>query len=213
MKVLISALGGYGLDLLLGDPEWERPFHPVVLMGRSVNTLEKLLRKLFPETEKGERAAGRALAFFLPCSTILFCSEWLKLLRSFSRPLALLQETIWCWQALAVKDLKDEACAVRDALGEGLPAARKAVSRIVGRNTENLSEEGVLRAAVETVGENFSDGIVAPMFWMMLGGAPAALGYKAVNTMDSKTSVICTSAARRQSWTTRSILSLRVWPL
>ena len=105
---------------------------------------------------------------------------------SLFMPLAFVLEMIWCWQALAVRDLKAEALRVQRALeNESLDAARQAVSRIVGRDTAQLTEAGVARAAVETVAENFSDGVIAPLLYMLLGGAPLALCYKSVNTMDS----------------------------
>ncbi|MFQ7002565.1 MAG: CobD/CbiB family cobalamin biosynthesis protein [Ruthenibacterium lactatiformans] len=95
-------------------------------------------------------------------------------------------EALWCWQALAAKCLRDESRNVCRALTDAtLPEARAAVARIVGRDTDSLSAEGVARAAVETVAENFSDGEIAPLFYMLLGGAPLALCYKAINTMDS----------------------------
>ena len=95
-------------------------------------------------------------------------------------------QTIWCWQALAMRDLALESRNVwKELQKEDLPAARKAVGRIVGRDTERLTAEGVIRAAVETVSENFSDGVAAPMLYMLLGGAPLALMYKSINTMDS----------------------------
>ena len=95
-------------------------------------------------------------------------------------------ETFWCYQALAVKGLRDESRNVhRKLTGATLEEARTAVARIVGRDTQQLSPEGVTKAAIETVAENFSDGVVAPMLYMVLGGAPLALCYKAINTMDS----------------------------
>lgn len=95
-------------------------------------------------------------------------------------------ELLWCAQALAATGLAQESTNVyRQLEKDDLPAARKAVSRIVGRDTEKLTREGVTKAAVETVAENASDGVIAPLFYMMLGGAPLALTYKAINTMDS----------------------------
>ena len=92
----------------------------------------------------------------------------------------------WCGQALAAKGLMQESMNVyRELVKDDLPAARKAVSRIVGRDTEALTAEGVTKAAVETVAENASDGVIAPLLYMLLGGAPLALTYKAINTMDS----------------------------
>ena len=99
---------------------------------------------------------------------------------------ALRSELLWCAQALAATGLAQESTNVyRQLEKDDLPAARQAVSRIVGRDTEKLTREGVTKAAVETVAENASDGVIAPLFYMMLGGAPLALTYKAVNTMDS----------------------------
>ena len=186
MRILLAALCGFVLDLLLGDPAWLTPVHPVVLMGKAITALEKRLRALFPRTPQGEYRAGLTLALLMSAGTFLLCKLTLRALDALSPKLSFALEVIWCWQALAVKDLRAEAMRVMTALEtEGLDAARRAVSRIVGRDTEELSAEGVTRAAVETVAENFSDGVIAPLFWMLLGGAPLALWYKAVNTMDS----------------------------
>ena len=186
MRIPAAAVCGFLLDLLLGDPAWLTPIHPVVLMGRAIRFLEKRLRALFPKTPQGETRAGLALALIMSVGTLTFCKLILYTLHRLAPPLAFALEVIWCWRALAVKDLRDEAMRVQHALEhEGLDAARRAVSRIVGRDTENLSAEGVACAAVETVAENFSDGVIAPLFWMALGGAELALCYKAINTMDS----------------------------
>ncbi len=186
MRILYAALCGFALDLLLGDPAWLTPVHPVVLMGRAITALEKLLRALFPKTDRGEEAAGALMALLMSAGTFILCKLIVKLLNGLYPPLSFALEVIWCWQALAVRDLKVEAMRVQKALEtEGLEAARKAVSRIVGRDTEALDEKGVARAAVETVAENFSDGVIAPLAYMLLGGAPLALVYKAINTMDS----------------------------
>ena len=186
MRILYAALCGFALDLLLGDPAWLTPVHPVVLMGRAITALEKLLRALFPKTDRGEEAAGALMALLMSAGTFILCKLIVKLLNGLYPPLSFALEVIWCWQALAVRDLKVEAMRVQKALEtEGLEAARKAVSRIVGRDTEALDEKGAARAAVETVAENFSDGVIAPLAYMLLGGAPLALLYKAINTMDS----------------------------
>ena len=186
MRILYAALGGFAMDLLLGDPAWLTPLHPVVLMGKGISALEKRLRKVFPKTGRGEEAAGALLALLMTAGTNILCKLILRLVDSLFMPLAFVLEVIWCWQALAVRDLKAEALRVQRALeNESLDAARQAVSRIVGRDTAQLTEAGVARAAVETVAENFSDGVIAPLGYMLLGGAPLALCYKAVNTMDS----------------------------
>ena len=184
MTVVYAALCGFVIDLLLGDPAWMP--HPVVCMGRCISALEKLLRRIFPKTPKGELAGGVILAAVLPLGTLVFTGLCVWGLGLVHPALSFALQVLWCWQALAAKGLRQESDNVRRALVTGtLDDARKAVSRIVGRDTAALSREGVIRAAVETVAENFSDGVVAPLFWMLLGGAPLALAYKAVNTMDS----------------------------
>lgn len=184
MTVAAAALCGFVIDLLLGDPAWMP--HPVVCMGRCISALEKLLRRIFPKTPKGELAGGVILAAVLPLGTLVFTGLCVWGLGLVHPALSFALQVLWCWQALAAKGLRQESENVRRALVTGtLDDARKAVSRIVGRDTAALSREGVIRAAVETVAENFSDGVVAPLFWMLLGGAPLALAYKAVNTMDS----------------------------
>lgn len=184
MTVVYAALCGFVIDLLLGDPAWMP--HPVVFMGRCISALEKLLRRAFPKTPKGELAGGVILAAVLPLGTLVFTGLCVWGLGLVHPALGFALQVLWCWQALAAKGLRQESENVRRALDTGtLDDARKAVSRIVGRDTAALSREGVIRAAVETVAENFSDGVVAPLFWMLIGGAPLALAYKAVNTMDS----------------------------
>ena len=186
MRILVASLLGFLLDLLIGDPEYLSFFHPVVLMGKAIQNLEAFLRKLFPKTAAGEMIAGLVLALFLPAA-VWFCSRGiLWLLQKLWQPLAFVVEVIWCAQAFAVKNLKDEAMKVYRALtSTTLEESRKAVARIVGRDTGELDRAGVIRATVETVAENFSDGVIAPMGFMLLGGATLALCYKAVNTMDS----------------------------
>ena len=186
MRILYAALCGFALDLLLGDPETLTPWHPVVWMGKAITALEKRLRPLFPRTDRGAFSAGLVMALLLSVGTFALCKLILCLLFRLSPVLAFALEVIWCWQALAVKDLRVEALRVETALETGtLDQARHAVSRIVGRDTAALDAPAVARAAVETVAENFSDGVVAPLVYMLLGGAPLALCCKAINTMDS----------------------------
>lgn len=184
MNIAAAALLGFCLDLALGDPAWMP--HPVVGMGRLIAALEPPLRRLFPKSSGGQLAAGAVLAAVLPLSTLAVSALALWLCGRIHPAAAFALETVWCWQALAMRGLRDESRKVYNALtGATLDDARRAVSRIVGRDTQALSAEGVTKAAVETVAENFSDGVVAPAFYMLLGGAPLALCYKAVNTMDS----------------------------
>ena len=184
MTICVAAFLGFLLDLWLADPGWMP--HPVVLMGKCITRLEEVLRSRFPATPKGERAAGCVLAVLLPVGTLVLTGAICLLAGRIHPLLGLAVQTFWCWQALAVKGLAEESKNVyRQLATEDLPGARRAVARIVGRDTQALTEEGVTKAAVETVAENFSDGVVAPLFYMMIGGAPLALCYKAVNTMDS----------------------------
>ena len=179
-----AVLGGFVLDLLFGDPAWLP--HPVVYMGRAISALERRLRARLPRTPQGELLGGAILAFCLPVGTFLLTSLVCLGAAALSPWLGLAVQMFWCGQALAAKGLVQESTKVYAELKKGsLPAARKAVSRIVGRDTEALTAEGVTKAAVETVAENASDGVIAPLLYMLLGGAPLALTYKAINTMDS----------------------------
>ena len=184
METLLAVAVGAALDLLFGDP---RPLpHPVVLMGRLISLLEPPLRRLFPKTPCGEFLAGLCLVLIL--TSVSFCVPFflLRLLGNLWPPARFALETFWCFQLLAARSLRTESMKVYDALTQGdLPLARRMVSRIVGRDTEALDETGVTKAAVETVAENASDGVIAPLLFMVLGGAPLAMLYKAVNTMDS----------------------------
>ena len=179
-----AVLGGFVLDTLFGDPPWLP--HPVVLMGKAISALEKRLRARMPQTPQGELLGGAVVAFTLPVGTFLLTSLVCLGAARLSPWLGLAVQMFWCGQALAAKGLAQESTNVYRALIKpDLPAARKAVSRIVGRDTQNLTLEGVTKAAVETVAENASDGVIAPLLYMLLGGAPLALTYKAINTMDS----------------------------
>ena len=179
-----AVLCGFLIDCLLGDPE--KMLHPVVVMGKAISRLEKWLRRHLPQTPKGERIGGIILAVTLPLGTLLISGGLCWLFWWIHPLLGLALQAFWCWQALAMRCLAKESRNVyRYLKNEGLPAARKAVARIVGRDTAELSEQGVTKAAVETVAENFSDGVLAPMIYMLIGGAPLALTYKAINTMDS----------------------------
>ncbi len=186
MRILLAALCGFALDLLLGDPRRLAAMHPAVLMGRFIDAGERRLRARFSQTPRGEFCAGLVLAVSLPLGTLLLSWGLIVLLDRLWAPAGLLLRILWCWQALALKDLRVESLRVYTALTEqGLEPARRALSMIVGRDTEALDRAGVLRGAVETIAENFSDGVLSPLCYMLLGGAPLALCFKAVSTMDS----------------------------
>ena len=176
--------GGFVLDAIFGDPAWLP--HPVVYMGKAISALEKGLRARLPKTPEGELWGGRILAFCLPVGTFAITSLVCMGAAALHPLLGLAVQMFWCGQALAAKGLVQESTNVyRELTKPDLPAARIAVSRIVGRDTQALTAEGVTKAAVETVAENASDGVIAPLLYMLLGGAPLALTYKAINTMDS----------------------------
>ena len=184
MWSLAALVIGFCIDLLVGDPHGFP--HPVVLIGKCISVLERGLRYICPKTPSGERAAGAILwgAVVIVSTAVPALLLWLSGLVSPWLRLAL--ESVMCWQILAVKSLRDESMKVYDALESGdLAASRHAVSMIVGRDTQALSEIGVTKAAVETVAENSSDGIIAPMLYMAIGGIPLMFLYKGINTMDS----------------------------
>lgn len=184
MYAIIALTLGFGLDLLIGDPHGV--IHPVVLIGKLISALEKLLRRLFPKTPKGERIAGGVLWLAVVSITAGLSWSLLKLGYWVSPWLGLALQTLMTAQILATKSLKTESMKVYTALKNGtLTCARQAVSMIVGRDVEHLDEAGVARAAVETVAENTSDGILAPLFYLAIGGPVLGFFYKAVNTMDS----------------------------
>lgn len=181
---MIALTAGFILDLMFGDPHWMP--HPVCLIGRMISAGEKILRSTLPKTQGGELTGGVLLA-----AAVVFCSTAVPftILWAAGEIHILLQITIeafMCYQILSVKSLKTESMKVyRELIREDLTGARRAVSMIVGRDVQNLSLEQVTKATVETVAENTSDGTVAPMIFMALGGAPFGFFYKAVNTMDS----------------------------
>ena len=184
MLIFWAVLGGFLLDALFGDPAWLP--HPVVLMGRCISALEKHLRTALPKTPRGELVGGAAVAAVLPLGTLAVTGLACWAAARLHPALGLALQMLWCGQALAAKGLAQESRNVYKELAKGdLPAARRAVARIVGRDTQNLTAAGVTRAAVETVAENTSDGVIAPLLYMLLGGAPLALTYKTINTMDS----------------------------
>lgn len=174
---------GFLLDLLLGDP-YRLP-HPVRLIGRLIAKTEKLLTGK-GRNEKKELFRGIWLVAIVS-GVILAVTGGILIPAYLIHPFAgTVVETVMTYQILAVKCLKQESMKVYGRLkAHDLEEARKAVSMIVGRDTERLDEEGVAKAAVETVAENTSDGVIAPMLYTALGGPILGLWYKAVNTMDS----------------------------
>lgn len=184
MLTLGALILGFFIDLWIGDPHFL--YHPIRLVGNLITVTEKLLRRIFPKTQKGELTAGVFFVIIVVgISTavpgLLLYGAW-----RIDPWLYFALETILCWQLLATKALKVESMKVYERLKEhDLPGARYAVSMIVGRDTEALDETGVTKAAVETVAENTSDGVIAPLLFLAVGGAVLGFLYKSVNTMDS----------------------------
>ena len=182
-RLLAIALAGI-LDQIFGDPRVA--WHPICLIGNLISWTEKWTRPLFPKTKSGERAAGVYLVVFvLLIATAAPVAITLGLYR-LHWFIGVLAESILLYFTFAARSLERESMAVFRALeSKGLTAGRQVVSMIVGRDTEELTEAGVIKAAVETVAENTSDGVIAPIFYALIGGAPLAYFYKAGNTMDS----------------------------
>lgn len=181
---MLALASGFVLDLIFGDPGWM--YHPVCLIGKLISSLEKKIRRIFPKSKGGELAGGcvEVMLVCVLCAGIPLVVLYLAY--GILPWLGFALETYWCYQLLATKSLRDESMKVYDRLKNGtLEEARYAVSMIVGRDTQELTEEGVTKAAVETVAENTSDGIIAPMLFMAIGGAPLMFLYKGINTMDS----------------------------
>ncbi len=181
---LAACAAGFLLDFIFGDPVWL--YHPVRLIGRLIDFLEEKLRKICGDAPGCLAAAGGALWLITAISSFLVPFLLLGAVQRILPSVRFALECFWCYQIFAARCLAAESRKVYDRLRENdLPGARKAVSMIVGRDTESLSSEGVAKAAVETVAENTSDGVTAPMIYMLIGGAPLGFLYKAVNTMDS----------------------------
>ena len=182
MISLGACTAGFVLDFIFGDPSWL--YHPVRIIGKGIELGERILWKLF--REKHLVLAGAVLWVIIAGVSFLIPLGLLFLAQKIHPGVRFALETFWCFQILAARSLCRESGKVYDRLQEDdLPGARRAVSMIVGRDTESLTGEGVTKAAVETVAENTSDGVTAPLIYMMIGGAPLGFLYKAVNTMDS----------------------------
>jgi len=183
-QVLVLA---YALDLLVGDPRWLP--HPVRFIGSAISALERLFRR-FVFSPAGERAAGIALVLAIVLPVYFLTDGLVQLLAIVSARFSPIAGTavlvVLAATTIATRGLLQSAGLVIASIREGnRESARQHVSMIVGRDTRELSEKGVLRATIETLAENLSDGVVAPLLYMALGGLPLAMAYKAVNTLDS----------------------------
>jgi adenosylcobinamide-phosphate synthase len=173
----------YLFDWIAGDPEWLP--HPVRLIGKAIEQGERTLRRP-GQTPAVELVSGGVLSLSLVGAVYLGTAETIAWMKRRNRWLGFAVETLLAWTCLASRSLHDEASSVVDALkAEDIPRARLRLARIVGRDTKHLDKQEISRAVIETVAESCSDGVIAPLFYMAVGGVPLAMAYKTVNTLDS----------------------------
>ncbi|WP_242845845.1 adenosylcobinamide-phosphate synthase CbiB [Butyrivibrio sp. AE2005] len=195
--ISVAILAGVIIDIIVGDPAFL--LHPVQIIGKLIEILEKLLRGK-KVTETGEDAGesgkvGSGLKDFvlgvIEVMVVVAVTGGVSfgicyLAYRINTYLLLAVMSVMCWQCIAARSLRDAAIAVYVPLSKGdVEGARKAVSMIVGRDTQSLDDKGIAKAAVETVAENTNDGVICPLFYQMLGGPVLSYVYKAVSTMDS----------------------------
>lgn len=190
MNHLIALAVGFVLDMIIGDPAWLCKYisHPIIWIGKLIARLERWLRRRMGhgKVKVKERTGGTLLVIGVVCIVGMVTYGGLLLCYSIHWSLGLLVEAFLCYQILACKSLKTESMKVLQALEDGsLADGQLAVSYIVGRDTGELDEEGVIKATVETVAENTTDGVIAPMVYMAFFGALGGMIYKSINTMDS----------------------------
>lgn len=181
---MLPVIFGVILDFIIGDPfgVW----HPICVIGNVISFLKKKIRAIFPKTKKGELLGGVLLTFLVVLFAAMVPFFILYVAYQIHFYLGFVIETIMCYQIMATKSLRMESMKVYHAFQNGgLEEARYAVSMIVGRDTSQLTKEGVVKATVETVAENTTDGVIAPLLYMMLFGPVFGFLYKAVNTLDS----------------------------
>ena len=183
MRLIAAVVLGFVIDAFLGDPEWL--WHPVIAIGKLISRAEKMLRRILPDSSFALHAGGVLLWIIVCGISFLVPFAVLSLAGRIHPALTFILETIFCYQIIARLCLSDAGRKVTVALEESLESGRRAVGMYVGRDTSALSEEGVIKATVETIAENTSDGVIAPLLFLLIGGAPLGFLYKAVNTLDS----------------------------
>lgn len=183
MTVTCAVMLGFALDALLGDPKWLP--HPVCAVGKLISCMEKLLRRLF-SPRKGAMIFAGVVLWVVVCGVSFAVPFFvLRFLTKINFWLGFAANSLFCWLIFARKSLSEAGQHVYRAVKESVEEGRKAVAWYVGRDTAELTEEGVIKAAVETIAENLTDGVVSPLIYMLIGGAPLGMLYKAVNTLDS----------------------------
>ena len=184
MMTLGAIVAGFIIDLIFGDPHWLP--HPICLIGNLIGFLDKKLRRMLAPGETALLLGGALMVIIVLVLTFAVPVAVLTLAEQVNPWLRFALETVMCYQIFATKCLRDESMKVYTALKDNdLVDARLKLSWIVGRDTKELDAAEVTKGAVETVAENTADGIIAPMFYMFIGGAPLAFLYKGINTMDS----------------------------
>ncbi|MEG1311112.1 MAG: adenosylcobinamide-phosphate synthase CbiB [Romboutsia sp.] len=179
---IISIYIGYIIDLIVGDPYYFP--HPVIYIGKLIKLVENNIRKVC-KSDKCLKKSGFILWFITVGVTYLITYIIVKV-SGFNIVVSLIVNSFIIYTTLATKCLKDESIKIYNVLKTGdIENSRIQLSYIVGRDTSNLNEGEIIRATVETVAENTVDGIIAPMFYTFIGGAPLAMAYKAINTLDS----------------------------
>ncbi|MBI9011085.1 MAG: cobalamin biosynthesis protein CobD [Clostridiales bacterium] len=179
---MVQIILGYTMDLFIGDPYWL--FHPVRWIGQLILMLEKRLLK----EESGKKQKFKGLLLLIIVSSLSFVIPFYLLRLAFNVHilLGLFVEAFMIYQIFATKCLDVETKKVYKALKSGdINEARKAISYLVSRDTETMTDEDIIKASIETIAENLGDGVIAPMFFVVIGGAPLGWYYKSVNTLDS----------------------------
>lgn len=182
----IDLIFAFFLDLAIGDPPWLP--HPVRVMGKGIEKMEIFLRRHFKQNE--ERLAGILLAIITALAVLAATFLIYKIITWFSSNILMIISMIvlvyLISTTIALRELMNSAILVIEAVKDrSIKVARQRLSVIVGRDTANLSDEGILKATIETLAENLSDGVIAPVFYLVVGGLPLAMAYKAINTLDS----------------------------
>ena len=183
-KTIYIIIGAFILDCLIGDPQ--NPVHPMRLIGSGISLGMAVYRKAKIKGHVIQFIAGMALALAIVGLSYIITVILTQGFYRLNYWLGITMETVICYFLIAPKALKDESMNVYRSLTAGnIDDARKNLSFIVGRDTQNLGVQAIVKAAVETVAENLSDGVIAPLIFIYIGGAPLGMAYKAVNTLDS----------------------------
>ena len=178
---MIQIILGFLLDLIVGDPQ--NPIHPIRIIGSLCKTVEKFFRSILKRYLK---VAGLLTWILVVFIVFIFNYLLLKVTYRINPSVTMILGSVMIYFCISTKALKIEGLkVVKYVIKDDIEGARKQLSYIVGRDTKNLDKESILKAVVETVAENMSDGVIAPLFYAGIGGAPLAFLYKAVNTMDS----------------------------